>query len=42
MIWHEKTSDREYQEKLVEEKSDWVKTANILTMIHNTQMGMLA
>jgi hypothetical protein len=40
MIWYNQTSEREYQEKLLEEKSDWSKTANILAMIHNTQMGI--
>ena len=39
MIWFEKTLKREYQEKQSKIKADWSRTANMLSMIHNTSMG---
>jgi hypothetical protein len=40
MIWYEITSNREYQEKIAEQKAEWQRTSEMLAMMWNTQMGI--
>ena len=39
-IWYAKTLKREYEEKQGQIRADWGRTANLLSMIHNTTMGV--